>query len=49
MSKLIHKNIGALLFKNRVNKDVGKGTAVLISPNLVLTGAQNVWNSKIDS
>jgi len=47
MDKPIHRYIGALLFKKKKNQNaIGKGTGVLISPNLVLTGAQNDWNRK---
>ena len=47
MDKPIHRFIGALIFKKKKHhKSVGKGTGILISPNLVLTGAQNVWNRK---
>ena len=47
MDKPIHRFIGALIFKKKKHhKSVEKGTGILISPNLVLTGAQNVWNRK---
>ena len=49
MSKSIHKTIGPLIFRNKANSLVGKGTGILISPNLVLTGAQNIWNRKANS
>ena len=35
-------HIGALLFKAQNSPTVGKGTAILISPNLVLTAAHNI-------
>jgi hypothetical protein len=47
MGKPIHRFIGALIFRKKKNQKIlGKGTGILISPNLVLTGAQNVWNRK---
>ena len=44
MSLPIHRHIGALLFKKDVEgrKSYGKGSGILISPNLVLTAAHNL-------
>jgi V8-like Glu-specific endopeptidase len=47
MQKPLHKFTGALIFLTRSKKGsaaLGKGTATLISPNLVLTCAHNVYN-----
>jgi V8-like Glu-specific endopeptidase len=46
MNKAIHRHIGALVFKTMLHEHTSKGTGILISPDLVLTGAQNVWNRK---
>ncbi len=40
----LHKHIGALLANNKEMKGIIRGSAVAISPDLVLTAAQNVWN-----
>ena len=46
MTKQLHKHIGALTWSdNRVNK-LGKGTGILISVNLVLTCAHNIYDLK---
>lgn len=40
-----HKYIGALLsYNNKRGKTPIRGSGVLISPDLVLTGAHNVWD-----
>ena len=46
MDKQIHRNTGALIFKSRYTETLGKGTAFLISPNLVLTAAHNLFNKE---
>jgi V8-like Glu-specific endopeptidase len=44
-SKRLHKYIGALLsFNSKRGKTPTKGSGVLISPDLVLTCAHNVWD-----
>jgi hypothetical protein len=44
MRQPLHRHIGLLCFRNKENDSIGRGTGVLISPNLVLTAAQNVWS-----
>lgn len=49
MNELIHQNTGLILF--RVNsllggRGKGRGTGLLISPNLVLTAAHIIYNQK---
>ena len=40
-------NIGALTFRSRnIPEDLGKGTGTLISADLVLTSAHNLYSSK---
>ena len=46
MGKSIHRHIGPLIFRNQSDSLLGRGTGVLISPNLVLTAAQNVWSRR---
>jgi V8-like Glu-specific endopeptidase len=46
MQKPIHKFTGALTFRSRSRTELGKGTATLISPNLVLTSAHNIYNKE---
>jgi V8-like Glu-specific endopeptidase len=43
LNTLPHSCIGALTFVNKVKK-VCKGTAVAISPNLLLTVAHNIYD-----
>ena len=48
MKDLLHKNIGALLFKCRsAPREVKRGSGLLISPDLVLTSAQNIYNGSL--
>jgi V8-like Glu-specific endopeptidase len=44
MQKPLHKFTGALTFRSRNSTALGKGTATLISPDLVLTCAHNIYN-----
>ncbi len=45
MRDLLHKNIGALLFKCKSAPGaIGRGSGLLISPDLVLTAAHNIYN-----
>jgi V8-like Glu-specific endopeptidase len=44
MSQPMHRHIGALLFRTRRHSQSGKGTGTLISRNLVLTSAHNIYN-----
>ena len=46
MSKRLHRHTGAIVFRGKVSQQVGRATGILISPDLVLTGAQNVWNRR---
>jgi V8-like Glu-specific endopeptidase len=39
----MHRSIGALTSLNK-NKNPTRGTAVLISPNLILTVAHNIYD-----
>ena len=49
MKEQAHKQIGVLHFKKRGNFTTGKGTAFLISSNLVLTTAHNLVDSSTGS
>ena len=42
MSQPLHRHTGAITFRSRNFKELGKGSGCLISPNLVLTVAHNV-------
>jgi V8-like Glu-specific endopeptidase len=42
---MIHQSIGGFTFSN-VNKDSSAGSGVLISKNLVLTAAHNLYDKK---
>ena len=46
MTGPIHKHIGVLLFESEHTIAYGKGTAMLISPNLALTCAHNIFNRR---
>jgi V8-like Glu-specific endopeptidase len=43
LKTLLHRSIGALTFINQVKK-MAKGSAAIISPNLILTAAHNIFN-----
>jgi V8-like Glu-specific endopeptidase len=42
----VSQQVGALISVNTTSKKVKYGTGVLISPNLVLTAAHNVFDMK---
>lgn len=44
MSKQLHKHIGVILFRINQTSKMGRGTGILISPDLVLTCAHNIYN-----
>jgi V8-like Glu-specific endopeptidase len=39
-----HKYIGALTFNSYTTQQLGKGTAVLIHPDIILTCAHNIYD-----
>jgi V8-like Glu-specific endopeptidase len=43
LKSLLHRSIGALTFLNKIKK-LAKGSAALISPNLILTVAHNIYD-----
>lgn len=48
MKDLLHKNIGALLCKCRsVPGQIVRGSGLLISPDLVLSVAHNIYNGSL--
>ena len=44
MRSPIHKHTGILLFRQFNQNGIGKGTAIAISPNIILTAAHNVYD-----
>jgi hypothetical protein len=44
MQRQLHKHIGPLTYRSRQCTFIGKGTATLISPNLILTSAHNLYS-----
>lgn len=46
MGDLLQKNVGSIYFKSRsMPGEFGKGCGLLISPNLVLTSAHNIYDT----
>lgn len=47
MNEKLHKNIVAIVWKNSFGL-VGRGSGLLVSPNLVLTCAHNLYNDRFE-
>ncbi len=46
MTDQLHKHIGVVLFQQEGNISQGKGTGILISENIALTAAHNIFDRK---
>jgi V8-like Glu-specific endopeptidase len=47
MKEKLHKNIVAIIWRNNLGL-VGRGSGLLISPDLVLTCAHNLYNDRFE-